>query len=213
MKKKGAIFDMDGTLLDSMGMWYDIGTLYLKKRGVQAEEGFSERIVDLNMKESADFIRRNYLPELSAQEIIAGLNEVIADGYAHAVMPKAGAKEFLQSLKARGVTCAIATATERSLFMPALKRLGIVELADAIFTCGELGTAKDEPLIYQEAARSLKLPESETVVFEDLLTPVRTAVNAGFCTAAVYDDFSASSWQEIKRIANIHVYNFTTTLI
>ena len=208
MKKRGAIFEMDGTLLDSMGMWYDIGTLYLAECGIRAREELSDILLDLSMEECADFIRRNYLPQNSALEIITGMNRVIANGYAHMVQLKAGAKNFLRALKAHNIKCAIATATDRKLCMPALKRLGILELTEVVLTCGELGTAKTEPLIYQEAARTLGIPEEETVVFEDLLTPVRTAVNAGFCTAAVYDDFSKSSWQEIKQLTDIHVYDY-----
>ena len=208
MKKKGAIFDMDGTLLDSMGMWYDIGTRYLAECGIRAQADLSDILLDLTMEECADFIKRTYLPARSAQEIIAGMNAVIADGYARTVQLKAGAKNFLYALKARNIKCAVATATDKQLCLPALKRLGILALTDVVLTCGELGAAKTEPLIYQEAAHALCVPEAETVVFEDLLTPIRTAVNAGFCTAAVYDDFSASSWQEIKQLTNIHVYDY-----
>ena len=125
--KKGAIFDMDGTLLDSMGVWYNAGTLYLDKCGIKAEENLSEILFNLSMEESADYLKKNYLPALSHAQINAGVINVLAESYEKTIGQKNGATDFLKKLKQRGIKIAIATATDRRLFIPAFKRLGITD--------------------------------------------------------------------------------------
>lgn len=206
--KKGAIFDMDGTLLDSMGVWYNAGTLYLDKCGIKAEANLSEILFNLSMEESADYLKKNYLPALSHAQINAGVINVLAESYEKNIMPKNGAIDFLKKLKERGIKIAVATATDRRLFIPAFKRLEIADLPDAILTCGELFTSKAEPLIYFEAAKQLGLKASETIVFEDMLMPVQTAVKAGFFTVGVYDEYSKSDRQKIKTLTAAQVYDY-----
>ncbi len=184
---KTAIFDLDGTLLDSTGMWENLGERFLKSLDIVPKDGLRDEIWDMSLPESAAFFKREYALALSEGEILARLNELSESVYTNDALLKSGVKRLLGSLQMLEIKCALATAAEKNLAEAALARTGILEHFSCIFSCSEHG-AKTSPDIFLKAAELLGTNPHETVVFEDSLTAVQTAKSAGFITAAVFDN-------------------------
>lgn len=203
---KGAIFDMDGTLLESMHMWLNLGGDYLKENGFIPPEDINDILLTLTMKESADFFINILGLKKTREQVISEVNSHIEDFYRNQVTAKEGAEKFLKRLAAKNVKMCIATATDRYLVEAALKRCGIREYFSEIFTCSEVGKGKHEPDIYFAAQKHLATDIGETAVFEDALYAAKTAAKAGFRVVGVFDENSASDWQELSKTAEECVY-------
>lgn len=181
-----AIFDLDGTLLDSTEMWENLGERFLKSLDIVPKGGLRDEIWDMSLPDSAAFFRREYALSLSEEEIIARLNELSESVYTNDAPLKSGTKRMLGSLQMLDIKTALATAADKNLAEAALARTGISEYFSGILSCSEHG-AKIAPDIFLKAAELLGAKPRETVVFEDSLTAVQTAKSAGFITAAVFD--------------------------
>lgn len=187
MKFSGAIFDVDGTLLDSMSVWASIGENYLRSIGVTPKEDINETIRSMSFTQSARHFQTEYHVPLTQQQIADGINHIVEQYYWEEAPVKPGVPEFLELLQEKGVKMCVATATDRYLVEAALKRVGIRDFFGEIFTCTSVGHGKDEPVIFEEAGRFLAVPQKETIVFEDALHAAKTAKRAGFTVAAIYD--------------------------
>lgn len=203
----GAIFDVDGTLLDSMSIWDTVGEDYLRSIGYRPREDLNEAFKDMSLDQAARYYRTEYGVRLSVEEITAGVNAMLEDFYRHKAALKPGAGEFVRALSHCGVRLCIATATDRYLVEAALERCGVLSCFERIFTCGEVGHGKDEPDIFEAALRFLGTERSKTVVFEDALYAVQTAKEAGFRVAAVYD-IHEKKQAEVRRLADLYLENF-----
>ncbi|MEG1930057.1 MAG: HAD family phosphatase [Anaerovorax sp.] len=208
MKVKGAIFDLDGTLLDSMFIWDTIGEDYLIHRDITPEKGLNEKFKTMSIVQAADYYRQTYGLTDTIEEIVNGVNEMIDHFYAQVVSLKSGVSELLEQLRADGVKLCVATATDRYMVEAALKRNGILDCFSSILTCTEVGFGKDSPIIFEKALKELGTKKSETLVFEDALHAIETAKNAGFSVAGVYDHWSKSQQNEIKSICDYYITSF-----
>ena len=204
---KGAIFDVDGTILDSMYVWDTIGEDYLRSLGKEPRENLKEIFKTFSVEQAANYYRDNYGVTLSVGEIIDGVNKILEQYYIEIVQPKEGIKEFLEKLKAKGVKMCIATVTDKHLVETALLRIGIRDYFSEILTCASVGQGKEKPRIYREAQKHLKTAKSETVVFEDALYALKTAKTEGFITTGVLDAHEENQ-EELKRIADYYINNY-----
>lgn len=210
MKISGAIFDMDGTVTDSMFVWKDIGMRYLLSRGLTPGPTLWQDIRNMSLIETTDYFREVYrIPETN-EEIAKAINALVEPMYRTEVAPKAGAPEFLACFKARGIPLALATATDRYLVEATLGRNDLLQYFDGIFTCTEVGAGKTSPEVYEAALRFLGTPREETPVFEDAWFALSTAKSAGFPTVAVYDDSQARDWETMKLEASLAVTDYRT---
>ena len=210
MKIKCAIFDFDGTLFDSMYIWDNVAHTYLRSLGKTPTSTLREDVRALSLYQSACYFKKEYDLSLSINEIVTGVNQIIERYYLYEVLPKAGVVEFLEQLKNSGVTMCIATATDRYLIESALKRCKMEHYFDAIFTCGEVGHGKDEPVIFRKAMESFDADLVETLVFEDALHAVCTAKSDGFTVIAVADD-SEMRQSEIYKLSDFYIESFENT--
>ena len=208
MKLQGAIFDLDGTLLDSMFIWDTLGVDYLVSLGKTPKPGLKEQLRPMSLDQVARMFIREYGVTLSIEEIKAGVNRMVEHYYFEVVQPKPGVPEFLAWAKQQGIKTCIATASDRYVVEAALRRTGLLSYIDNIFTCEEIGKAKDEPDIFLYAREYLGTPLENTYVFEDIYLAMQTAKRAGFGVVAVYDETSANHSAEIAALADCYIKTF-----
>lgn len=204
---RGAIFDADGTLLDSMGMWRNVGERYLASLGCTAEPGLRAILFPMSMIDSAVYLKETYHLAPTPEEIVEGLNNTIRDFYRTEVKAKAGAREFLEELHRRGVGVTLATNTDRALIVDGLLTAGLLPLLDDIFTCGELGVDKHTPHIYDRARDRMGTHTEDTWVFEDAVHGARTAFEAGYKVAGVADPHSDQD--VLKTVCHLYLPDLT----
>ena len=209
---KGAIFDLDGTLLDSMFIWDTIGEEYLRSLGKEPHEDLKETFMTLTLEEAAEYYREHYGVTLAVKEIVDGVNAMVEQTYRTKVTLKPGISEYLAWLKENGVRMCVATVTDRYLVEETLDRLGVRHYFSEIFTCAEVGFGKDKPIIYQKALEHLRTEKSDTYVFEDLPFALNTAKTDGFPTVGVYDRHEAHQ-DELKELSDYYVLDFTDPIL
>ena len=184
-----AIFDADGTLLDSMPMWRDITYEYAAQKGIDAPAGLHNTLNRLSMEQCAA-----YYQSLGAagtvEEIVAELGQCALNGYRARVGEKPHAREFLELLHENRIPVAVATASNREGVVLALERLGMLPFVDLFATCGEVGKSKEHPDIFLHCAEQFGASARESVVFEDSAYAIRTAKAAGFSVVAIEDAIS-----------------------
>jgi len=201
---KSVIFDLDGTLLDSMTIWGDVAERYLRNHGAIPRPGLREELRSLNTVEEAQYYIDEYGIDLPLDEVIAGRDNMMLELLLSEVMLKKGVLTVLETLKERGVKMCIATATERNLVEPSLHHHKIFNYFTRVFTCTEENTSKKNPDIYVRAAEFLGTDKSETLVVEDALYAMETAKKAGFVVAGVYDEVADDQQEEIKTVCDYY---------
>ena len=206
MDKNYAIFDMDGTLIDSMAFWKNLATEYLNaKGGAEIPADILEQIKPMTMSDSAALFRREF--GLTG-DVEAQMNEMMEDHYRNAIPLKPGVWEYLENLHRQGVRMCVASATAEHLMESSLTRLGVRQYFEFLLSCETGGAGKRSPLVYQESARRLGTGPGEIAVYEDALYAVQTAKAAGFHVVGVYDDSAADSWQAIEQESDEGILNW-----
>lgn len=205
---KGAIFDMDGTLIDSMWVWSKIDEEYLKKRNIALPKNLKQNIEHMGFAEVAQYFKDTFNISDTIEEIQKEWNEMALHQYANNVPLKPGAKEFLSLLKSKGVKIALATSNCNLLIETSLKKNHIYNFFDSITTTDEVPRGKDSPDIYLLAAKKLNLAPKECVVFEDILPAVKGAKAAGMTVVGVHDLYSEYQKEDIINSADMYIFQY-----
>ncbi len=206
---KAAIFDLDGTLLDSMHIWSRIDLEFLAKRRIDVPADYMLKVAHLGSYQTAMYTKERFsLPE-TPEEMIAEWLEMAVHFYSDEVTLKKGAFEFLSDLKKAGIKLAVATANDPCLYEPALRHTEILPLFDAIADVDEVERKKGFPDIYLLACERLGAKASEAVVFEDIYLGIKGAKDGGFRTVAVYDEVSKADEEKIRAAADYFIRDFT----
>jgi len=206
---EAVIFDMDGTLLDSMWIWPDIDDVFLEKYDLEKPDGFQEGMEGKSYTETAQYFL-DLFPSLihTKEEIMEEWNEMAHERYVSQVQLKPGAKEFITAMKNAGIKTGIATSNSRFLVNDTLRALGIAEMFDSVRTSCEAGAGKPAPDVYLLVASDLKVDTDRCLVFEDVPMGILAGVNAGMKTCAVDDDFSRPQDEKKRELADFYIYDF-----
>jgi HAD superfamily hydrolase (TIGR01509 family) len=213
MKIKGAIFDLDGTLLDSMWVWDKVDTDFLGSRGFEVPLDYQKAIAAMGFRETARYTIERFRLEEQEEDIIREWNDMAARTYHEEVAIKPYVRELLEQLKRDGIRLGVATASYASLFEMCLKRNGIYDYFQAFTETKEVARGKGFPDIYIRAAEKIGCVPEECVVFEDIHQGILAAKEGGFYTVGVYEDKSAYSWADIVRDADVAIRGFEELLL
>ena len=206
---KCAIFDVDGTLLDSMGMWDSITYEYADYKNIYAPENLSKRMNSLSLTGCAE-LYKELGAEGTVEEIAMEIVEMARERYRTVIPEKKGAKEFIEKLKNKGVLIAIATASDIGGLMPALKRVGIWDYIDFAVSCEDIGKSKSEPDVYLKCIERFSVDIGDAVIFEDALYASNTAKKAGFKLIVMDENcHSEKDKAELKKLSDRYIYDFT----
>ncbi len=215
MNIKAAIFDMDGTLVDSLilwdVLWSTFGERYLNDKSFVPSPEDDKKVRTLTLRDAMHLIHKNYELGESGEELLALANTIMNDFYANRVELKSGVREFLEYCKNKGVKICIASATASELIDVAMKRCDIGKYFLKVFSCGTIGKGKDEPDVFLQAAEFLGTEIKETWLFEDSLTAIETATKIGMPTVGIYDRYNFGQ-DRIKEIATEYIAEGETLL-
>jgi HAD superfamily hydrolase (TIGR01509 family) len=206
---KGAIFDLDGTLLDSMGVWDQIDTDFLNRRGFAVPADYAGKVAAMQITQIAEYTIARFGLHESPQALMDEWNIMAQSAYSSVVKAKPCAAQYLRALKESGAKLAVATSLNAQLREPAMAHVGIAQYFDVVCSTDEAGSAgKDSPDVYLLAARKLGVEPADCTVFEDLLAGVRSAKSAGMKAWAMHDDSSNVDWDAICEEADGVLFDF-----
>lgn len=195
--KKALIFDVDGTLLDSMPMWARLDIDYLEGMGYHPEPDFCTKVKMMTISDASVFIKDFFGVDKSPETITKEIMEMARVRYENDLLLKPGAAQLIKSLKEIGYRLVVATANEYDMVKKCLERNGIMKYMDGLVTCTMVGASKQKPDVYLKACEIAGANVDEAVIFEDSSFAIGTAVNAGFDVIGVYDDTEKDKWEQI----------------
>lgn len=210
--KKAVIFDLDGTVVDSMWMWKQIDIDYLARFGIEMPEDLQSCIEGMSFTETAVYFKERFGINDELDEIKKSWNDMAWDIYENRVRLKPGVKEFLTELKKRGIKTGIATSNSKELVKVVLDKQDIAKCFDAVHTSCEVKKGKPAPDIYLLVAERLGVSPAECLVFEDIMQGIAAGKNAGMQVCAVDDDFSKEYRAEKAEAADYFIYDYTELL-
>ena len=210
--KKGAIFDMDGTLMDSMWIWRDIDIEYLGRFGIALPEDLQAKIEGLSFAETAVYFREHFGITDSLEKIQSDWNDMAIDFYRHRIGMKKGARELLTQMKERGMKIGIATSNSVELTEECLAANGVADLFDTVRTSRDTPRGKPFPDIYLSVADEWGIAPEDLIVFEDIPNGAIAGKRAGMEVIAVADDYALPRREELIRIADHFIEDFTQIL-
>lgn len=206
------IFDLDGTLMDSMWMWTDIDIEYLGRYGYTLPPDLQKTIEGMGFTETAVYFKERFALPHTVEEIKQQWLEMAYEKYASQVPLKKGAGRLLKRLRDRGVKTAIASSNSHELIRVSLKANGVLEDFDCIRTSCDVPRGKPAPDIYLSVAEELGSAPEECLVFEDVPMGILAGKNAGMKVCAVADAFSLEQTAEIRRLADYYITSFEDVL-
>lgn len=207
--KKAVIFDMDGTLVDSMWIWPEVDRIYMEKYGLTQPDTFHTDIEGMSYTETAQYFVDTFRTlNRTREQVMQEWREMTTDLYATRVFPKRGALEFLKAMKARGVLLGIATSNDRSIADAALNARDLAGYFDSVRTSCEVSAGKPAPDVYLKVAEDLRVDPRECLVFEDVPKGILAGKNAGMEVCAVDDEFSRPWDSEKRRLADYFIRDY-----
>lgn len=202
------LFDFDGTLVDSMPVYAAMMLNILREHRVPHGEDVIKIITPLGYRGTAAYFRQLGM-QMPQKEIVEMMTERAVEAYTHRVPAKKHVVDTLRCLKARGDDLNVLTASPHEMLDPCLKRLGVHDLFTHVWSCEDFGTTKADPAIYHMAAAQIGRPVGEIWFLDDNLGADQTAKAAGMRVCGVYDDSSAEYEQEMRRIADAYIRDFS----
>lgn len=206
---KGAIFDLDGTLLDSMWLWDSLAYKYLLSIGINPPKDLDKQLEELTLREACVYMKEKFNIRYTPDKIKEDIESLLTDYYANKLQLKPYTLEILKEFKNRGIKMAIATSTDKPLVLMALNRHGIYDYFEFIQTVEDVGISKGNPKFFEITINKLGLNPEKIWVFEDALYPMISAKKCGLNIVAVKDESALKDLEKIKEVADIYIDNFS----
>lgn len=208
-----AIFDLDGTIIDSMGMWKDISIESMNNRNITIDDDIIKVLEVMTFNESAKFLVSRFNLNEPPQALVDDWSNMAYKYYSNKFKLKSGVMEYLNYLKNNKIKLAVATSCMRNLCMAVLENNNAIHYFDEIVLSTEIGSNKSKPDIYLHTAKKLDVPPNECMVYEDILIAIKSARRAGMTVTAVYDKYAEHELQEIKKNAHFFINSFDELLL
>lgn len=209
---KGAIFDLDGTLLDSMDVWKNIDIEFLAKRGLEVPPGYGDEILAMSFRETAEYTIARFGLNEQPDDVMHEWNQMAIEAYSHHVQLKTDAKEYLLQLKAQGIRLGVCTALSQKLYLPCLQNNDIYELFDTCISTDDVSRGKSYPDAWLLCAARLGIDPHHCMTFEDVLPAIKGAKSAHMQICGVYDKYADKDRAEILRLSDYYINSFTELL-
>ena len=208
MKIKGAIFDMDGTLVDSLSfwdyLWQEIGMKYMNDSNFKPSEEINKKVRTMIYTEAMTYFKNHYNLPCETDDFIQFATSGISDFYKNVATLKTGAIELLESLKKQNIKLCLASATAMNEIRFVLEHHGLLNYFDTILSCADIGVGKDKPDIYLQAMRLMELSQNDICVFEDSYVALETAKKVGFHTVGIFDQYNFEQ-ERLKNASDIYL--------
>ena len=208
MNIKGAIFDMDGTLIDSLWCWNELwewaGRTFLGIEGFRPFPEFDRAVRTMVLSDAMDYIHEKCGLGRDGKELLDHFNAILPELYATKIGMKDGALDFLEYCRSKGIKMILASATEPKLIEIAIQRHGLDRYFGTVLSCADIGKGKDEPDIFEDALHILGTNREETWVFEDSYVALETAAGIGLKTVGVFDPY-AFEQKRLKASSDIYI--------
>lgn len=206
---KGVIFDLDGTLLDSMNVWQEVDRIFFERRGIPMPPDYAHEVAAMQFGDIADYTIRRFCLNEDRRDLMEEWNDTAQELYATKVRLKPHAIDYLQHLRRTGARLAVATSLAPDLREIALNHAGIRDYFDTVCSVDDAGQGgKEDPAIFLYAASSLEVAPADCTVFEDILIAVHTARSLGMHVWAMYDQSSDRDWGRICQEADGGIRDF-----
>lgn len=202
------IFDLDGTLVDSMWMWEDIDREFLKERGYDLPPTLQKDIEGMSFHETAQYFIDHFNLTESIDELKVLWNDMAYDKYAHVVRPKPGVIRFLDWAKKKGYKLGIASSNSNELIFAALNNYDLTKVFDYVLSANDVKRGKPFPDVYLEVAKKLQVSPDKCLVFEDIPAGIMAGKSAGMKVCAIDDDYSANDVEEKHELADYYIYTY-----
>ncbi len=207
-KIKGVIFDLDGTLVDSMWIWKVIDVEFLNKRNIQVPDDLQKTIEGMSFTETAEYFKNRFALEEEIEEIKIEWSNMARDYYKNKIALKEGVEDFICFLKKNGIKIGIGTSNSKELATAVLEKHDILKHFDTIRTSCEVNKGKPHPDIFLRVAKDLNISPKECLVFEDTYAGVLAGKRAGMKVFAIADEVSFEYKEEIANLADEYIENF-----
>ena len=212
MKYSTYLFDFDGTLVDSMPVFVSVMLRILDENNIEYGNDIVKIITPLGYHGTAKYYREEKGVKMSQEELVALMNKYAYDGYANTIPAKENVKQTLLKLKENRASLNVLTASPHAVLDVCLKRLGMYDLFDNVWSCDDFNTTKANPEIYVMAADRMGRKVQDVLFLDDNYNADKTAKSAGMAVCGVFDESSAEYEQDIKTVSDYYIHNFSELL-
>lgn len=209
---KAVIFDLDGTLVDSMWIWKSVDIDFFGERGVELPDDLQGALDGMSFRETAAYMKNRFGFVETVDELMVIWNEMAHKKYQYEAPLKEGVLEFLKALKEKDIKVGIASSNSEFLVRTVLESHGVLEYFDSIHTANEVEKGKPAPDIYLLVAKDLQVKPEHCLIFEDIVHGIMAGKNAGMKTCAIYDHYSKEDDEKKQELADYYITDYKELL-